>query len=80
VRFSPLHDWDVSPAEAGRIQTELAGRVLLRDAVALGEIGVVAGVDNTYLTVEGQPMACAVVMALTFRRWRSSKRRWRGSR
>jgi deoxyribonuclease V len=66
VRFTPLHDWDVSPAEAKRLQTELAGQVVLRDAVALDEIGVVAGVDNTYLTVKGQPMACAVVVALTF--------------
>jgi deoxyribonuclease V len=66
VRFTPLHDWDVSPAEAKRLQTELAGQVVLRNAVALDEIGVVAGVDNTYLTVEGEPMACAVVVALTF--------------
>lgn len=66
MRVATLHDWDVSPSEARTIQAELAGRVSLRDAIALEEIAVVAGVDNSYLTMNGQTLACAVVMALAF--------------
>jgi deoxyribonuclease V len=62
----PLHGWDVSPAEARRIQTDLAGRVDLNDAIAIDSIEIVAGVDNTYVTREGKTTAGAVVVALTF--------------
>ena len=61
-----LHAWDVSPAEARRIQADLAGRVDLNDAISLDAIEIVAGVDNTYVTQDGTTMAGAVVVALTF--------------
>jgi deoxyribonuclease V len=63
---APLHAWDVSPAEARRIQADLAARVDLTDAITLGAIETVAGVDNTYVTQDGKTTAGAVVVALTF--------------
>jgi deoxyribonuclease V len=62
----PLHAWDVSPAEARRIQADLAARVDLSDAISLDAIGIIAGVDNTYVTRDGKTTAGAVVVALTF--------------
>ena len=62
----PLHAWDVSPAEARRIQADLAARVDLNDAISLDAIKIVAGVDNTYVTRDGKTTAGAVVVALTF--------------
>jgi deoxyribonuclease V len=61
-----LHAWDVSPAEARRIQADLAGRVDLTDAINLDSIETVAGVDNTYVTQDGKTTAGAVVVVLTF--------------
>jgi deoxyribonuclease V len=61
-----LHAWDVSPAEARRIQTDLAGRVDLTDAISLDAITLVAGIDNTYVTEAGKTTAGAVVVVLTF--------------
>jgi deoxyribonuclease V len=62
-----LHAWDVSPAEARRIQTDLAGRVDLTDAISPDAIETVAGVDNTYVTEDGKTTAGAVVVVLAFR-------------
>ena len=62
----PLHAWDVSPAEARRIQGDLAGRVDLTDAITLDTIEAVAGVDNTYVTQDGMTTAGAVVVVLAF--------------
>ena len=61
-----LHAWDVSPAEARRIQADLAARVDLTDAITLDAIETVAGVDNTYVTQDGKTTAGAVVVVLTF--------------
>jgi deoxyribonuclease V len=66
MRFSTVHAWDVSPAEARRIQVDLAARVDLNDAIAIDAIEVVAGVDNTYITRDGKTTAGAVVVVLTF--------------
>jgi len=62
----PLHAWDVSPAEARSIQTDLAGRVDLTDAISLDRIETVAGVDNTYVKQADMTTAGAVVVVLTF--------------
>jgi deoxyribonuclease V len=61
-----VHAWDVSPAEARRIQADLAARVDLTDAIALDAITLVAGIDNTYVTEDGKTTAGAVVVVLTF--------------
>lgn len=66
MQITDLHAWDVSPAEARAIQAELADRVSLVDAIPLPEITTVAGVDNTYLTRNGEAMAGAVIVVLTF--------------
>jgi deoxyribonuclease V len=66
MRFTRLHAWDVSPAEARRIQADLAARVDLNDAISIDAIEIVAGVDNTYVTRDGKTTARAVVVALTF--------------
>lgn len=49
MKVTPIHAWDVSPAEARQIQRELAERVMLADAVPIDRIAVVAGVDNGYV-------------------------------
>jgi deoxyribonuclease V len=61
-----LHAWDVSPAEARKIQADLAGRVDLADTITLGAIETVAGVDNTYVKEDGKTTAGAVVVVLSF--------------
>lgn len=68
MEFQELHGWDVSPAEARAIQAELAPRLDLRDAVAPGELRLVAGVDNTYLTdgATGETTAHVVVVLLGY--------------
>lgn len=49
MRIPDHHEWDVSVAEARRIQAELAARVMLEDAVSFEQIRIVAGVDNGYV-------------------------------
>jgi len=68
MKFTELHRWDVSPAEARTIQAELAPRIELRDVVAVGNVGFVAGVDNTYRSdpATGETTAWAVVVLLTY--------------
>ena len=48
MRFITPHAWDVTPAEARRIQADLSNRVDLTDAVSLDAIEIVA-VDDCYL-------------------------------
>jgi deoxyribonuclease V len=66
MRLANLHPWDVSPAEARAIQTDLAALVDLTDAIALKEVETVAGVDNTYVKADGETTACAAVVVLSF--------------
>ena len=66
MRFTALHAWDVTPAEARAVQADLAGRVLLTDAMSLDAIETIAGVDNAYIKEDGKTIACAVVVALAF--------------
>jgi len=63
---SNVHAWDVSPAEARKIQADLAARVDLTDAISLDAITLVAGIDNTYVKEDGTTTAGAVVVVLTF--------------
>ena len=60
------HGWDVSPKEAAAIQRDMRGRVSLVDAIAVEDIRVVAGVDNSYQRRARQTTAYAVVVALDF--------------
>ena len=66
MRFTQPHAWDVLPAEAREIQRDLASRVELADAITLDAIQTVAGVDNTYVKMDGETLAGAVVVALAF--------------
>jgi deoxyribonuclease V len=66
VNVHDLHRWDVSPAEARGIQEELSERVILDDALALADVRTVAGVDNTYVKRDGEMIAFAVVVVLSF--------------
>lgn len=52
-----LHPWDVSPAEALRLQAELRSQVVAENC--LGEVAAVAGVD---VNVRGQVARAAVVV------------------
>ncbi len=66
MKVRELHAWDVTPQEARRIQAELAGQILLEDAISLDAVRLVAGVDNTYVREGNQATAYAAVVALTF--------------
>ena len=66
MKFRELHSWDVSPVEAASIQEQLAGRVQLVDAISLDQITAVAGIDNSYVSLDGKTTACATVVVLSF--------------
>ena len=66
MRVTQRHSWDVDPAAARAIQAELAGQLVLTDAIALADIRTVAGVDNTYVRAGEKTSAYAVVVVLTF--------------
>lgn len=61
-----LHAWNVTPDEARRIQSDLRRRLSLKDAVALPDIRVVAGVDNSYLGRAVPTTAYAAIVVLSF--------------
>jgi deoxyribonuclease V len=66
MNIRELHSWDVTPAEARRIQEQLRGQVQQTDSIALEEVNVVAGVDNAYTRGDGGGTAYAVVVTLSF--------------
>ena len=66
MRDRDLHPWDVSPAEARAIQSRLAERVSLEDAIALADLRTVAGIDNGYAKAGSETTAHAAVVVLTF--------------
>ena len=61
-----LHAWDVTPDEAARLQQQLRRQISLTDSMAIGDIRVVAGVDNTYVREGDRTVAHAAVIALSF--------------
>jgi deoxyribonuclease V len=60
------HRWDVTPAQARSIQSELAERLILADAIGLDEVTTVAGIDNGYVKSDGETIAHAAVVILSF--------------
>ncbi len=66
MEIQNLHPWDVTPAEARRIQEDLRPRLVVTDDIEAEEIRLVAGVDNTYVKEGGATTAYAVVVILTY--------------
>ncbi|MBI3965931.1 MAG: endonuclease V [Chloroflexi bacterium] len=66
MKIRELHDWNLSPAEARRLQSELSRRVSLEPAIRFDDVRVVAGVDNGYVRGERGTTAYSVVVALSF--------------
>lgn len=64
--YTELHRWDVTPAEARSIQTQLAERLVLADTISLDEVKTVAGVDNGYVKTGGETVGHAAVVVLNF--------------
>jgi deoxyribonuclease V len=60
------HRWDVSPAEARRLQAELRQEVRLMDIITLTDLTSVAGVDNGYVREHDRTVAHAVAVRLAF--------------
>jgi deoxyribonuclease V len=58
------HDWDVSVAEARKIQFRLAPRVSIHDALSVNDVSTVAGIDNGYVSVGGSTIAFAAVVVM----------------
>ena len=57
MHIHDLHPWDVSPAEAIRLQEQLRSRVIVENH--LGDLRTVAGVD---VAVQGDVARAAVVV------------------
>ena len=66
MNIRDLHPWNVSVAEAQRIQEELRAGLDLTDTIRLPDIRVVAGVDNAYVRRDSGTTAYAVVVTLSF--------------
>ena len=66
MRVQDLHPWDVDPTEARAIQSRFAGQVSLEDTVAPDQIRTVAGIDNSYVKKNGETIAFAAVVVLSF--------------
>src|SRR5215213_10878344 len=62
MRVEELHGFDLSPAEARRLQGELASRVVAGPPLDLGAVGYVAGAD---VSTQGDK-AYATVVVLDF--------------
>lgn len=62
MHFKPLHDWELTPAEAVQLQKELASRVIYDRPLALDDVRLVAGVD---VSVKGDQSRAAVTV-MTF--------------
>jgi deoxyribonuclease V len=59
VKITQLHPWDVSPTEAIRTQTELAGQIVREGQIDEANVKLVAGAD---ISVEGKRGRAAVVV------------------
>src|SRR5215218_6186159 len=57
---------NLSVAEAKAIQTNLADRVSLEDDPRLGDIRLVAGIDNAYLKTAAHTTSFAAVVVLSW--------------
>lgn len=66
MNIHELHDWDVPPREARRIQRELRGRLVLTDAIRPEDVRFVAGADNGYARRGAQTTAYAAVLIFSF--------------
>ncbi len=63
MKLSISHRWDLSPAEAGALQTELAERVIAETTFDPSSVQMVAGVDVSVR--KGLARAAVVVLRLT---------------
>ena len=61
-----LHGWDVSAAEAARLQRELRSRLALSDALDPAGVRFVAGADNGYVKRGVRTTAYAAVLVFRF--------------
>lgn len=66
MHVSELHRWDVTPAEARAIQSELAKRLALTNTISLDDVTTVAGIDNGYVRRDDETTAHAAVVILSF--------------
>jgi deoxyribonuclease V len=66
MKVRELHRWDVSPAEARRIQHDVRGLVRLDDGISVEQVRVVAGADNGYARRGARTTAIATVVVLSF--------------
>lgn len=60
------HSWTVTPQAARQIQASLADQVSLTDAVTLGDLRYVAGVDDSFVKSGEETIAHAAVVVLNF--------------
>ena len=56
------HSWDLTPKEAIAVQKHLAGKVIRKSGIDIGEVATVAGVDTHYhqgLAIAASPVISA---------------------
>ena len=63
VDIEPLHPWDLTPAEAMRLQRELAPRVVREGVVPETSVRFVAGSDVAFDKPNGRGVGAIVVLA-----------------
>jgi len=61
MQLNQVHGWEMSAAEARRLQRQLAGRVRLRAVPR--RLGLVAGADIAFDRAAGRAYACVVVLS-----------------
>lgn len=61
MKFTALHDWEVTPTQAEQIQRRLAAKVLRESRI--GEVRLVAGVDVSAPDREGMARAAVVILS-----------------
>ena len=61
MKFTALHDWQVTPTQAKQVQRRLAGKVLRENRIS--EVRLVAGVDISAPNREGVARAAVVVLS-----------------
>lgn len=66
MKIERLHDWDLTPAEARRVQEGLVGSIDISTPLALQPGDLVVGVDNSYLKVASETTAYAAAIVMSW--------------
>lgn len=66
MKIRELHDWNLSPEKARRVQDELVGSIDTSTPLSLSPGDLVLGVDNSYLQTSADTTAFAAAIVMTW--------------